>query len=616
MKRYFLFLLRVFLLFLLYFVLWKAAFMIFNVSAHRTAGLTDYFAVVFHGLPLDIATSCYLLAPIVLLMMVHIWRRVPFIYYILEGYYVLVAVLSTLICAADTCLYSFWDFKIDATIFNYLSTFGSVTNSISGAYLTAGLAAWVLVSILFFLVLRTATPTDFRFPPRARRIPVTLLSLLLCALMFLGIRGGIGRSTANVGMVYFSPNQFLNHSAVNPVFSLFSSMAKSRNYSRMGRFYSAARADSLYQSLLISPESVDTDSLLTTRRPNVLIVILESFAGTFVGAMGNPAGITPQFDALTREGVFFTQFYSTSYRTDRGVLSILSGYPAFPEASLMKMPIASRHLPSIAASLRRAGYTNSFLYGGDINFTNMQSYLRSTGYTDIVGDTHFTPEQRLTHGWGVTDSITFDYLYSSLRRRPAAGGRWQTTFLTLASHEPWGVPYDRFPNDEKANAIAYVDHCLGKFIARMKRTPQWKNLLIVFLPDHGIGYPDGLTEDNPRRYHIPMLWVGGAVRGPRTVDRICGQNDLAATLLGQMDIAHREFAFSRDVLSATYRYPFAYHTFDNGMAFVDSTGATVYDITSGRVLTDRPTPSARRLSLGKAIVQKNYDELSRLEQQR
>ena len=417
-------------------------------------------------------------------------------------------------------------------------------------------------------------------------------------------------------MVYFSPNQFLNHSAVNPVFSLFSSMAKSRNYSRMGRFYSAARADSLYQSLLISPESVDTDSLLTTRRPNVLIVILESFAGTFVGAMGNPAGITPQFDALTREGVFFTQFYSTSYRTDRGVLSILSGFPAFPEASLMKMPIASRHLPSIAASLRRAGYTNSFLYGGDINFTNMQSYLRSTGYTDIVGDTHFTPEQRLTHGWGVTDSITFDYIYSRLRRRPADGGRWQTTFLTLASHEPWGVPYNRFPNDEKANAVAYVDHCLGKFIARMKRTPQWKNLLIVFLPDHGIGYPDGLTEDNPRRYHIPMLWVGGAVRGPRTVDRICGQNDLAATLLGQMGIAHRDFPFSRDVLSATYRYPFAYHTFDNGMAFVDSTGATVYDITSGRVLTDRPTPSARRLSLGKAIVQKNYDELSRLEQQR
>ena len=445
MKRYFLFLLRVFLLFLLYFVLWKAAFMIFNVSAHRTAGLTDYFAVVFHGLPLDIATSCYLLAPIVLLMMVHIWRRVPFIYYILEGYYVLVAVLSTLICAADTCLYSFWDFKIDATIFNYLSTFGSVTNSISGAYLTAGLAAWVLVSILFFLVLRTATPTDFRFPPRARRIPVTLLSLLLCALMFLGIRGGIGRSTANVGMVYFSPNQFLNHSAVNPVFSLFSSMAKSRNYSRMGRFYSAARADSLYQSLLISPESVDTDSLLTTRRPNVLIVILESFAGTFVGAMGNPAGITPQFDALTREGVFFTQFYSTSYRTDRGVLSILSGYPAFPEASLMKMPIASRHLPSIAASLRRAGYTNSFLYGGDINFTNMQSYLRSTGYTDIVGDTHFTPEQRLTHGWGVTDSITFDYLYSRLRRRPAAGGRWSPSCARPAACRTRSCPTTASP---------------------------------------------------------------------------------------------------------------------------------------------------------------------------
>lgn len=615
MKNYFRFLLRIFLLLLFYFILWKAVFMIANTPGRGGAGFPDWLAVCFHGLPLDIAVSCYLLTPMLILLMVNSWIRIPKLYYIFEGYYVVIAVVCTLICTADTCLYSFWDFKIDATIFNYLSTLGSVTNSVSGAYLTLGLAGWVLVAVLLFLCLRTATPLQFSFPEKSRRILCTVLSFLLGGVMFLGIRGGIGRSTANVGMVYFSQDQFLNHSAVNPVFSLLSSMSKSHDYSKMGRFYTAETADSLYASLLISSESKATEPLLNTRRPEVLIVILESFAGTFVGGMGNPHHITPCFDSLMKEGVFFSRFYATSYRTDRGVLSILSGYPAFPEASLMKMPVASRHLPSIALSLSRAGYENTFLYGGDINFTNMQSYLRSTGYSNVIGDTRFTPTQRLTHGWGVTDSITFDYLYSMLSQ-PSGNRQRFTTFLTLASHEPWGVPYHRFPSDKKANAVAYVDHCIGKFIARLKRTPRWKNMLVVFLPDHGIGYPEGLTEASPRRYHIPMLWVGGAVSRPVRIDRICSQSDLAATLLGQMGIPHSDFVFSRDVLSSTYRYPFAYHSFDNGMAFVDSTGATVYDLTSRRVLTDTPQPSARRLELAKAIVQKNYDELSSLERER
>lgn len=140
--------------------------------------------------------------------------------------------------------------------------------------------------------------------------------------------------------------------------------------------------------------------------------------------------------------------------------------------------------------------------------------------------------------------------------------------------------------------------------------------MIIILPDHGIGYPQGLTEASPRRYHIPMLWLGGALKAPRRIDKICTQSDLAATLLGQLGIKHDDFLFSRDVLSSTYVYPSAFHAFDNGISFVDSTGATVYDLTSKRVLTDEPSPSARRLELGKAMLQKSYDNLSSLENKR
>ena len=590
--------------------------MVFNGSVERGCNSSDYLSVLFHALPLDIATACYILAPVLLLMLANIWIRLPKTYTVLTIYYGIAATVCTVISIADTCLYSFWDYKIDATVFNYLSSPASITSSVSIGYVVAGVAAIVVLSTVFFLNLRHITPRSFDFRFRKRRIPATVLTVLLGGVVFLGMRGGIGRSTANVGMVYFSDNQFLNHSAVNPVFSLLSSIKKSEDFSKMGRFFNPDECDTVYSSLKISNETVSPDTLLNTRRPNILVIITESFAGTFVGAMGNPGNITPNFDRLTKEGVFFTNFYANSYRTDRGVLSILSGYPAFPKASVMKMPVASRNLPSIAATLGRHGYKNDFLYGGDINFTNMQSYLRSTGYTSVTGDTKFTPAQRLTHGWGVTDSITFNYLYDMLRKRPCEPGKWQTTYLTLASHEPWGVPYHRIKGDKKANAVAYVDDCIGRFISEIKRTPQWKNLLVIILPDHGIGYPQGLTEASPRRYHIPMLWLGGALRAPRHIDKICAQSDLAATLLGQLGMKHGDFRFSRDVLSATYRYPSAYHTFDNGISFVDSTGATVYDLTSKRTLTDTPQPSPLRLERAKAMLQKSYDNLHSLESRR
>lgn len=617
MKRNIAFLLRLFFVVVAWFAAWKPLFMAFNGLKSHGCKAADVLAVVWHGLPLDITMACYVIAPVFAAMLVGVWFRIPALRRALLVYYGIVAAVCTLILVGDLCLYSFWDFKIDATIFAYLSSPAAVVNSVSPAYLVVGLMAVAGLSAVFFLGMRGVTPRSFSFPAKTgSRLAATALMAVLGGLVFLGIRGGVGRSTANVGMVYYSENQFLNHSAVNPVFSLFASMKKTEDFSKMGRFFPASQCDSIWTEMKFSTRSEGDEKLLTTTRPNVLIIIMESFAGTFVGAMGNPGGITPNFDALVREGVFFSNFYANSYRTDRGVLSILSGYPAFPRASVMKLPRASRHLPSIGRSLEREGYRNSFLYGGDINFTNMQSYLRSTGYSDITGDTKFTPAQRLTHGWGVTDSITFNRLYDMLRGFPAEGGRWQTTFLTLASHEPWKVPYNRIPGDKKANAMAYLDDCLGRFVAQARRLPQWKNLLVIMLPDHGIGYPQGLSEASPRRYHIPMLWVGGAVKAPRRVERLCSQSDLAATLLGQMGIPHGDFRFSRDVLSTAYSYPFAFHAFDNGIALVDSTGATVYDLTSKRTLTDVPSPSSSRLNFAKALLQKSYDDLATLEKKK
>ena len=603
-----LFLFRFAIVLLLFFIAGKVAFMCYNGLFERGFSLGDMFQVVCHGLPLDFTTTAYLFIPVFLLVWLSRWVNMPHLSLILRIYEALIAVALSLITVADSCLYTFWDFKLDATVFNYLDSPRGAAASVSIGYLVVAFLVVASVAALLFWVLRWVTRPDLGRRIVGLRWWGDVGYLLFAGVLFLCIRGGVGRSTANIGMVYYSDHPFLNHSAVNPSFSLFYSAVHAHSFKTPGKFMSEKRRQALFSELSYSTESVQpSPALLNTLRPNVLLIILEGMGGTFVEAVGGESGVTPNMNRLAREGVLFTNCYANSYRTDRGTVCILSGAPSFPQLSLMKWPEKSRLLPSLARSLRRAGYTADFLYGGDINFTNMQSYLRSTGYTRLIGDTYFSPSERLTHGWGVTDRITFRYLWNDLRSRAVTPGHpWFTTFLTLASHEPWKVPYNRIPGNEKANAMAYTDDCLGEFVEKLRHSPLWKNLLVVCLPDHGIGYPKGLTEADARRYHIPMIWFGGAVRQPVSINALCNQTDLAATLLGQLGLPHSDFPLSRDVTSASYTRPFAFHTYDNGFTVIDSLGYTVYDLTAARSVRGMSPIDAARIETGKAYLQTCY----------
>lgn len=592
------------------FILAKPLFLYFNSDSNHQFTTNDIADVIGHGLVLDGATAAYLTVIPWLLLTLSVWIRIPSLRRIYCVWYGLTAFTVALICVADTCLYSFWDFKLDATVLNYIDSPKNAIASVSTLYILLALAVITATASALFFLLKSLTPKTF-VPLKSLRLRIggSLLMLLAGGLLFLAIRGGIGKSTANIGMVYYSENQYLNHAAVNPAFSLFYSMGKTENFADNCNFYPEPVRKELFEALGYNTESQTTDTLLRTRRPHVLIILMEGFGASFVGELGGTPGITPQFDRLCREGILFTQCYGNSYRTDRGTVCALSGYPSFPNVSVMKLPQKSRTLPSLASSLLQAGYKTDFVYGGDINFTNMQSYLRSTGYQDVTGDTRFSAEERKTHAWGVTDRIMFDYLADELGRRSGQAQPWHTTFLTLASHEPWTVPYDRIRNDEKGNAMAYLDDCLGRFVDRMKKEPFWKDLLIVCLPDHAIAYPHTLTTADKRRFQIPMLWLGGALARTGRIDKLCNQTDLAATLLGQMGLPHNDFRFSRDITSASYRYPSAQFTFGNGFGWIDSTGYTVSDLSSGRTVKAEPTASARRDSLSRALLQTTFDDL-------
>lgn len=590
---------------LLIFILQKPLFMLYNGSIEKGFGFADYMQVMVHGASLDAATAGYLTAFPFLLVLISIWFRKFPLKKILYGYYILAAALISIIFVVDMALYTFWGFKLDASVFLYIDSPKEALASVSVGFILLRVLAILLLIALNCWVLLKITPSVLTVT--RKRIAGTAGMLLLGGVLFVIIRGGVTESTSNIGQVYFSNEPFLNHSAVNPDFSLLSSMGKSQDFASEFNFFDEEKRAALFDGLYPTTDGDSIIQVLNTKRPNILIILMEGFGGAFVEPLGGLPDVTPHFNRLSKEGIFFTNCYANSFRTDRGTVCTFSGYLGLPTASVMKIPAKSRTLPAIAEGLSKVGYKTDFLYGGDINFTNMKSYLLSTGYQRLTANTDFSLAEQTSNAWGVNDDITFEYLYNQLRNRKEEGP-WHTAFLTLSSHEPFEVPYHRL-EDKIPNAFAYTDECLGKFIDRLKQTPAWKDLLVICLPDHGFYYPREGSNAMPRFYHIPLLWLGGAVKQPMQVDKIMNQTDLAATLLGQLGLEHTAFTFSRNVLGSDYKYPFAFYSFNNGFSFRDSTGVTVFDNNSGSILFNEPEADESRLDKGKAILQTVYDDL-------
>ena len=592
---------------LLIFILQKPLFMLYNGSIEKGFGFADYMQVMVHGASLDAATAGHLTAFPFLLVLISIWFRKFPLKKILYGYYILAAALISIIFVVDMALYTFWGFKLDASVFLYIDSPKEALASVSVGFILLRVLAILLLIALNSWVLLKITPSVLT--ATRKRIAGTAGMLLLGGVLFIIIRGGVTESTSNIGQVYFSNEPFLNHSAVNPDFSLLSSMGKSQDFASEFNFFDEEKRAALFDGLYPTTDGDSIIQVLNTKRPNILIILMEGFGGAFVEPLGGLPDVTPHFNRLSKEGIFFTNCYANSFRTDRGTVCTFSGYLGLPTASVMKIPAKSRTLPAIAEGLSKAGYKTDFLYGGDINFTNMKSYLLSTGYQRLTANTDFSLAEQTSNAWGVNDDITFEYLYNQLRNRKEEGP-WHTAFLTLSSHEPFEVPYHRL-EDKIPNAFAYTDECLGKFIDKLKQTLVWKNLLVVCLSDHGFYYPRVGLNTAPEFYHIPMLWLGGAVKQPMKIDKIMNQTDLAATLLGQLGIDHSSFIFSRNVLGSDYTYPFAFYSFNNGFSFRDSTGVTVFDNNSESILLEEPVGSEQRINKGKAILQSVYDDLGR-----
>lgn len=552
----------------------------------------DWLSVAFHGIRLDSVTACYLLLVPILITFTSLFCKTFTLRKWLRPYYVLIAILLSVIFIADIVMYQFWGAKIDANDLMYAEKPKEMLASVSVWFILLGIATIGLVAFHYFRRLSHATPQQTGPRPNGFW---SLLLIPLLGLLFIGMRGGTGTSTANPSYAYHFEQPYLNHATLNPAFNMIHSLFKVDDLSAEFQFYSDEDLQRLTQGTYYQDATVET-ALLNQSRPNILLIIWEGGGSQII--LNDSVG--SNYEQLRKEGVFFSNCYANNMRTDRGLVSILNGWPGLPTTSLMKSADKSRKLPALARELQKVGYATEFIYGGDADFTNMRCHLNESGFSNIYGIEHF-PNNTEICNWGIPDKYILTLPYTTL------SAPYFSTILTLSSHEPWDVDFHKLQN-KQLNAFAYTDSCLGAFITQLKHSKEWDNLLVIIIPDHGVALFDNQYPSDYEVAKIPMLWIGGAIKHPAEITRLMNQSDLPATLLAQLGLDNSAFFFSRNILGTTYKqhHPFAVHAYKKGFNYIDTTGVTSFDCVDESSVAYDTVDSAQRLERAKANLQLIY----------
>lgn len=621
--------------FVVLFVLQKPLFL-FLEKGSATQPVDNIFtelpAVIWHGLPLDLSMAGYLSVIPGFLSIAVVWLKRDLVKPIMNIYFIIASLFITCSFLLNASLYPYWKYPLDSTPLFYFFT--------SPADAIASVSIWqVILSIVILIVLTIGVWFTLRMRGEKRqqysryaygyggfgsgkrnrfddfdrhRGRTSIILLLLTGLLFLPIRGGITVSTMNTGQAYYSQNAYLNHSAVNPLFSLLESITHQEDFASQYRFMKDKEADKIFATMT-STSDENTYPLLNEATfkkgtPDILIVIMESFASDIMPSMGSYKDVAVCLDSIAQQSILFTRFYANSFRTDRGMVSILSGYPAQPTTSIMRYPRKTSQLPSIARNLAKyKNYKTTYYYGGDADFCNMRSYLVSQGYQHIISDANFPIEDKLSK-WGVPDHILAAKMMEDIKAQQNEKRPMLRILQTSSSHEPFEVPYHRL-KDKRLNAFAYTDSVMGAIVREYRKLPKWKNTLIVFVPDHVGGYKEQLNDHDRSRYQIPLILAGGAISRPMKVGIIGSQHDIAATLLGQLGVEHREFTFSKNMMSdATPK--FAFFAVNDAFGIVSEENSLIYDNRAKRIVYDKGEKGFN-LKRGQAYLQKLYDDLAK-----
>ena len=594
-----------FFVFRLWFVLW------FRIEwSAETPGSTWY--AFWHALPLDFSFAAYLLILPVLLWQLGIAfgvRTYAFFEKSIFGFNVLVFCVLIFVFGANVFIYEEWKTPLNNRAVQYFKTPAALLDSMSLPFKLVCIALYGVFALLTVWGYKKVVGVKIY---QHDIIRWSLLAFpLWLALLMLAIRGGTGVMPINESAVYYSPHLFDNHAATNPGWSLSHSLIESRSTVNRYKFIEDEAANKQISrifetrgdfSFKFFPKHFTIDSVPYQAPVNLVFLILESHTAQVVEELGGKPSVCPNTSNLIREGIFFEHIYGSGYRTDQGIVSVLAGYPAQPDQSIILLEDKASKLPTIPRILKNNGYSTAFFYGGELTFANLGLWLTNQRFDKIFSEKDFKSEEK-TQRWGVDDGILLQRVVKEINgMRPP----FFATAMTLSLHPPYDVPFQSkwsANNDREKflNSASFVDHAIGEFFKSAEQQPWYDNTIFVIVADHGASQPSGVNMDNPTSRHIPLIICGKPLldswRGQR-ITTFGNHHDIPALIVEMLKLGPSLteadwFRWSRNLFQVSesekvYRnalgeqssFGFAYYTNENGLGWATSRGKGFYEFGS------------------------------------
>lgn len=570
------------------------------------------------ALPLDIATASFMLALPAIYMFVSYAIDKETLFAPLRWYFYLMVAVYNLAAFGDIGIYGEWRTKLSYRALLYLQNPSEVINTAETEHTLLLIVLWSVFTVLFCWLYTKLVEPDFTESEEKEdyKPNVYVLSgsfVLVLGMMFLGMRGGLNEIPITSSKVYYSSHKFANEMCVNPAYYLVENILNSKKVETRAHFNymdmesAKRRTESLHE---IACDS--TVNILKIERPNIVVILLESWSADLIESLGGEPGITPNFRELEKDGLLFTNIYASANRSQHAMSSLFGGLPGMPVTTITNHPDKYYAVPSLVKKMDSIGYHTSFYFGGELNYGNILSYLRYNEFDEIVEGKDIN-EGFFKGKLGYHDTDVMPWYVEQLSRYEQP---FFSTLFTQSSHSPYDYPKIfeeiEWPAIEKqyVNSGYYTDIAIGMFMEKAKQQEWYDSTLFVFVADHSHATYKNHRMESFDHHKIPMLIYGeplqDSLRG-MTFDKICGNTDLPATILAQLGMKHDEFIWSKDVFGKCYK-PFAFFELNNGLGWKTPEGEFVYSNTG--VYIKNTLPEAVRDSVvkdGKAYMQYHFD---------
>lgn len=570
-----------YLFLMIFFLILRALFLLYHVRLISAEHITlcETLMSFWHALRLDTATAAYLLIFPVFILFLQGLFGLKFLNRVNRVYIFLVILLWSLITVGELGVFSEWKFKLNSSIFLHLQRPAEVYYSISAGKFFGLLALFILLTaISYFLYWKVFF---VRIVNRVRRwyLPV-LFFLVMLPLLFVTLRGGFNRIPISQSAAHYSQHSILNWAAVNSGYQLAVNIMETSRYEKYNAyaFYEEEEAREVTERILLV-EKDTTVSIINTSRPNVVMIVLESWTADLIESLGAEPGITPRFRELEKEGLLFTRFYCTGNRSHEAIASLLGGHPALPYTTFTANPQKFNRMPSMIRVLNEAGYHTSFYYGGVLDYGNLRAYALFNQFDEIIEEKDIdpaVPRGRL----GVHDEFLFQVHLDDLAKTDQP---FFSLIFTSSSHSPYDFPMEPViswggTENPFLNSAYYTDQCLGEYMSAAKKTDWYDNTLFILVADHGHNSYRNWRYESYEFHHIPLLFYGKALReewrGVKS-GRISDNSSVTKTLLKQLGLPAGDFRWSSDLFNP-YAPEYAYMVLNNGYAWKTREGEIVY----------------------------------------